>query len=253
MNRTINTSLLLLFSLYICKYVYIFVFVRKCSSVERFLTVQTSERLFHGVKPVHFGKQRKYSRGYILSKVRSVIIHTDVSMASAPVCFICNYSPGSPCQQPCPNRPTTVSLLPILYSAASLSLSPSLFYAPFSFAGQPPLFQPTSLWSVVQVNSRETCIKPPWTPFKRAFLTCHCWPGGRGKFLHLSTSSPLPAIHNFEVGFFLPRVITRYFKNWRICWSLFGKKLASIRQGIFEKFLFQKFWISRRNSGESAY
>lgn len=145
MNRTINTSLLLLFSLSIYVNIYIFVFVGKCSSVGRFLTVQTSERLFHGVKPVHFGKQRKYSRGYILSKVRSVIIHTDVSMASAPVCFICNYSPGSPCQQPCPNRPTTVSLLPILYSAASLSLSPSLFYAPFSFAGQPPLFQPTSL------------------------------------------------------------------------------------------------------------
>lgn len=146
-----------------------------------------------------------------------------------------------------------ISLTYPVLGRLSLSLSPSLFYAPFSFAGQPPLFQPTSLWSVVQVNSRETCIKPPWTPFKRAFLTCHCWPGGRGKFLHLSTSSPLPAIHNFEVGFFLPRVITRYSKNWRICWSLFGKKLASIRQGIFEKFLFQKFWNSTRNSGESAY
>lgn len=96
-----------------------------------------------------------------------------------------------------------ISLTYPVVACISLSFTLSLSLSPLSFSlSRSFLFRratsalpASSLWSVVQVNSRETCIKL-LGHFKRAFLARHCWLGewnfctfGRGALpIHSSTS-----------------------------------------------------------------
>lgn len=147
MNQTISaTHPFCYYPLSLSLFLYMYIYL--CSKV------LSGKKIFNGINERDFfiqetgsllWKTTKVLARYILSKVHSVIthrcrcrVHPCVLFATTALVLLAS-SLARTGQRP------YLSYLSCSRPPLSLSRPLSVFYAPFSFAGQPPLFQPTSL------------------------------------------------------------------------------------------------------------